>query len=72
MSQGNRVLCGYSAIVDGKNTGLAGCASTSCERPCLRKDPKLKMREPFKTENCRLFIPAETLKQAEEQFINDP
>jgi len=58
----NKVTGKYSAIVDGKKTGLAGCVG--CEMDCLRKDKRLESVLPsFKvvTHNsivCPRFIPA--------------
>lgn len=42
MSEKNRVLSAYKAVVDGKTTALAGCNTANCERQCLRKDPSLQ------------------------------
>ena len=59
MSRETKVVGPYAAIIDGESTGLAGCGSTDCPRSnCLRKDPQLANREPFKAEGCRYFIPA--------------
>ena len=58
----NKVTGKYSAIVDGKKTGLAGCVG--CEMNCLRKDRRLETVLPsFKIANhdsigCPRFIPA--------------
>lgn len=60
----NRVTSPYGAIVDGKQTGLAGCAcSASCPRAasCLRADQALAMRaEPYRdgAGRCTVFIRA--------------
>jgi len=61
----NKVTGKYSAIVDGKKTGLAGCIG--CELNCLRKDKRLEYVLPaFKipkhwnsvsTISCPRFIP---------------
>jgi hypothetical protein len=39
----NRVLDAHTAIVDGRNTGLAGCHDLRCfgRARCLRADPML-------------------------------
>ena len=63
MANTNQVTGPYSAQVDGKPTGLAGCAAGSCPRAprCLRADAALAMRQPH---NCgtdgRFFIPIAT------------
>ena len=57
----NTVTSKFTAIVDGKFTGLAGCIG--CERDCLRKDRQLQVVLPsFKvmrdnTITCPRFIP---------------
>lgn len=57
MSEKNRVLSAYKAVVDGKTTALAGCNTANCERQCLRKDPSLRCRESWKPDICSAFIP---------------
>lgn len=51
----------WSAIIDDKSTGLAGCSDSVCERPCLRKDPLLKkeqnLKKLVKGAGCKYFIP---------------
>jgi hypothetical protein len=60
MANTNQITGAYAARVDGKPTGLAGCAAGSCPRAprCLRADAALAMRHPH---NCgtdgRFFIP---------------
>lgn len=58
----NRVVSPYTAIVDGKRTGLAGC-SVQCPRRywCLRSDSTLAMRVAHQGgQACVHFIPAST------------
>lgn len=58
--QTNRVTSGFTAIIDGKPTGLAGCSDANkCERAayCIRSNPGLA----YRTENlyegkCYSFI----------------
>lgn len=59
--QANRIAPGsnFIAIVDGKRTGLAGCA-TPCKRAgqCLRTDSALRYQWNFKSQGaCLFFIP---------------
>ena len=60
----NKIIDGYTAIVNGKTTGLAGCESALCQRSCLRRDRRLKVRmtvkeidETGESADCRLNIP---------------
>ena len=39
----NQVLSSYTALVNGKVTGFAGC-NRVCDRDCLRRDAKLSCR----------------------------
>lgn len=55
----------FSAVVNGKPTGLAGCTRTAeCWRSaqCLRADERLKSRADMcagqQVSACRVFIPA--------------
>lgn len=67
-ANGTRILppgSQFSAIVDGKPTGLAGCtrADSCCRaRWCLRADPRLPhradMAHGWPTYECRAFIPS--------------
>lgn len=60
MNNTNEITGAYAARVDGKPTGLAGCAAGNCPRAprCLRADAALAMRHPH---NCgtdgQFFIP---------------
>lgn len=61
MTTGNHVTSPYSAIVDGKRTGLASCADRdACPRAstCLRADPKLKgyTTHNLRGDQCAAFI----------------
>jgi hypothetical protein len=54
----------FSAVVDGKPTGLAGCLTTPCAKrgACLRADPGLAFGYDFKAYvkacgACSAFIP---------------
>lgn len=57
----NRATTRYSATIDGKGTGLAGCSDVICESDCLRKDPLLKKEQNLKSlrngSGCKHFIP---------------
>lgn len=56
----NRVTGPYRAIVDGKETALAGC-SHSCERACIRRDEMLRKDRSLYAPHgdfCGSFIPA--------------
>lgn len=61
MDSTNRVIGGYSAVIDGRFTGLAGCANSDrcgLGSRCLRADKQLQMRENFRVHpECGLFIP---------------
>lgn len=61
----NHVIGPYLAVVDGQETGLAGCNNTECGWHCLRKDARLKLRKAFSRSefSCRLFIPADEQKK---------
>ena len=58
----NKVLSGYSAIVNGKASAIAGCNTTTCQRDCLRKDTQLRCRETWVPEICTAFIPVISLQ----------
>ena len=57
---GNRVTGKHSAVINGKPTGLAGCASCGeCARApfCLRADPQLEHRITHRADGrCLSFI----------------
>jgi len=56
----NTIKGPYTAIINDRPTGLAGCANhAQCllgER-CLRADPRLELRIHFTPEGCRVYIP---------------
>lgn len=58
----NHIISPYSAIVDGQNTGLAGCTDAEgCPKAkyCLRSSPELLSRAQHRLpdEDCRFLIP---------------
>jgi hypothetical protein len=49
---------GYSAVVDGQETGLSGCSNPNCKMACLRKDTRLRLRHDYNRRGtCKVFIP---------------
>ena len=40
----NRITGPYTAEVNGRSTGLAGCSNLTCRSACLRKSTKLEIR----------------------------
>lgn len=54
----NKVVSPYSAIVNGRESALAGCKSAHCKRDCLRKNPMLVSRAVFNVDTCTYFIHA--------------
>lgn len=57
----NQVIAPRIAIVNGERSYLSGCSNTTCERPCLRKDPQLALRamhNPHNKKMCVFFIQA--------------
>lgn len=44
----NIILDSWTAIVGGRETGLAGCSDAgACSRNCLRKDERLVVKDAF-------------------------
>lgn len=57
-SSPNHALTRFSALVDGRKTGLAGCGSTDCSRrcTCLRASSMLEQRWRPDPLDCRFWI----------------
>jgi hypothetical protein len=46
-----RIVGRNQVVVDGKRTFLAGCTTSACERPCVRKHPLLLCDGPLHVED---------------------
>lgn len=67
---GNRITSPYAAMVNGEDTGLAGCSDVArCEmaHKCLRSDPRLAYKSGHKGHDavCRFLIPVAQAQQCD-------
>jgi hypothetical protein len=56
--QGNHIMTNGLAVINGKQSGLAGCSNKSCSKPCLRQHPELRPLLDESATGCPLFIAA--------------